>query len=329
MASESDILFALFALRAGVVPRDRILECAMELAESPAARFDHLLANRGLLSTEWRGALDAEVRAEIGRHGGDAVKAVATAALDPEMRRIMEVGFLSADRGTALPLNSDPTVIVARPSGERYELGRELGRGGLGRVVSAHDKDLARDVALKIVPVDRSPDLAARFAREARLSARLQHPNIVPVHDFGSVTGPDGEQQLFICMKRIEGRDLLSLLREIVEGDGTLSSVFTRARLLRIFQDVCLAVAYAHSKGVIHRDLKPSNVMLGEFGEVLVVDWGLAKEQGQDAPTGPAPGARTPARKDGDESSAVHTPIGDVMVGGGAVGAESDDSAAD
>ncbi|KAF0246248.1 MAG: serine/threonine protein kinase [Planctomycetota bacterium] len=304
MARESDILFALLALRAGVAPRDRILECAMVLAETPDARLEQLLAEQGLLSEERLGALQAEVRAEIGRHGGDAAKAVTSASQDPELRRVLEAGFLSEHRVTALPLVPDPAVIVARPSGARYELGRELGHGGIGRVVSAQDRDLARDVALKIVPVDDAPDTAARFVREARLSARLQHPNIVPVHDFGSLTGPGGEQQLFICMKRIEGRDLMSLLREIVEGDGSLAAVFTRARLLRIFQDVCLAVAYAHSKGVIHRDLKPSNVMLGEYGEVLVVDWGLAKERGQDAP---------PARAPLPESTTVHTPVGDVM----------------
>ncbi|KAF0246892.1 MAG: hypothetical protein FD180_251 [Planctomycetota bacterium] len=155
-------------------------------------------------------------------------------------------------------------------AGERYTLGRELGRGGLGRIVEAQEKDLNRTVALKLLRDDLPLDLAERFMREAQLTARLEHPNIVPVHEFAAV-----ESRLVLSMKRIQGRDLGKLLREIAEERAP---GWTRHRLLGVFQDICQGVAFAHAQGVIHRDLKPANVMIGDFGEVLIVDWGLAKE---------------------------------------------------
>ncbi|KAF0244736.1 MAG: hypothetical protein FD180_2272, partial [Planctomycetota bacterium] len=166
----------------------------------------------------------------------------------------------------------------------RYLLGDEIARGGLGRIVEAFDKDLDRDVAIKLVIDEGAPDLAARFAREAEITARLDHPNIVPVHDFGEITGADGKRQLFLCMKRIRGRDLSSLIADLGRGDDAMRQKWTRARLLGVFQDVCHGIAYAHSRGIIHRDLKPANVMIGEFGEVLIVDWGLAKIIGDPNP---------------------------------------------
>jgi len=141
-------------------------------------------------------------------------------------------------------------------SGTRYTLISVLGRGGMGVVYLARDTVLDREVALKIV--ERPQD----EANEARILARLEHPGIVPVHDFGEL--PDG--RLFYAMKRVRGDRL----------DRWMTSGRELTERLHVFLRVCDAVAFAHAQGVIHRDLKPENVMIGEFGEVLVLDWGVA-----------------------------------------------------
>ena len=161
----------------------------------------------------------------------------------------------------------------------KYSLGREIGRGGLGRVVEAVDAEIGRTVALKLL-LDGAPlDLVERFKREGRITARLEHPNIVPVHEVGHLPGLKASRgEIFFAMKKITGRDLADVLKEFRAGKGG----WTLRQLVEIFRDVCRAMAFAHSKGVIHRDIKPSNVMVGEFGEVLVVDWGLAKDKSGD-----------------------------------------------
>ncbi|NUN49035.1 MAG: SUMF1/EgtB/PvdO family nonheme iron enzyme [Candidatus Brocadiae bacterium] len=158
----------------------------------------------------------------------------------------------------------------------RYVLGAEIGRGGLGRVVEAWDRALKRTVAVKLALETLPAALRDRFQRESEVTARLEHPNIVPVHDLWE-GGDGGETRLHLAMKRIRGRDLGTLLKDLARGDAETVRTWSRARLLRIFQDICLGIAYAHANGVIHRDLKPSNVMIGEFGETLILDWGLAK----------------------------------------------------
>ncbi|MCE9581080.1 MAG: SUMF1/EgtB/PvdO family nonheme iron enzyme [Planctomycetes bacterium] len=172
----------------------------------------------------------------------------------------------------------DPSHESTEITASRYRLLSEIGRGGLGRVVEARDAVLKRDVAVKLVLDDLPPELRDRFVREAELTARLEHPNVVPVHDFGVMRDEHGERQLFLCMKRVRGRDLGQVLRGLARGEPKDAAHWSRARLLRVFQDICLGVAYAHAQGVLHRDLKPANVMIGDFGEVLIVDWGLAKD---------------------------------------------------
>ncbi|MBX3247493.1 MAG: protein kinase [Myxococcales bacterium] len=169
---------------------------------------------------------------------------------------------------------------MTREDPGRYELDEELGRGGMGRVVLARDRHLGRDVAMKELLVQAlQPDAAmsvgavTRFLREARITGQLEHPSIVPVHELGQ--REDGT--IYYTMQRIRGRSLARALREA----ATLAE---RLKLLGHFRDVCEAVAYAHSRGVVHRDLKPENVMVGEFGETLVVDWGLAKVKGESDP---------------------------------------------
>lgn len=148
---------------------------------------------------------------------------------------------------------------------ERYRMGPEIARGGIGRIVRARDTQLERSVALKELVRD-DPIALARFQREIRITAELQHPNIIPLHDAGK--WPSG--QPFYAMKLVEGETLATALR----ARETLTS---RLSLVPVLLDVAEALAYAHSQGVVHRDLKPSNVLVGPFGETVVIDWGLAK----------------------------------------------------
>src|SRR6266568_3189363 len=158
-------------------------------------------------------------------------------------------------------------------AGTPYVLGRELGRGGMGTVYEARDTRLERTVALKALsPLDDSAGAVDRLWREARILARLEHPGIVPIHDVGVL--PDGRP--YYTMKLVEGRRL----DEYLHGRPAL------AELCRVFLRVCEPLAFAHARGVVHRDLKPENIMLGPFGEVLVLDWGVARSLGQPEPAG-------------------------------------------
>jgi serine/threonine protein kinase len=154
-------------------------------------------------------------------------------------------------------------------SHQRYILIQAIGRGGMGEVVQVRDRQLQRELAMKVLSRSHSADSAFvdRFIEEAQIAAQLQHPGIVPIHDIGKLD--DGRP--FFTMKLVRGQTLESLLEQRQRLDDT------QDKLLSIFSGVCQAVAYAHSKGVIHRDLKPSNIMVDRFGEVQVMDWGLAK----------------------------------------------------
>ena len=155
-------------------------------------------------------------------------------------------------------------VAIDQPvAGERYLVGDLLGRGGMGAVYRAFDKVLERDVALKALSIEADADeIASRLTREARVLAHLEHPGIVAVHDAGALD--DGRP--FYVMRLVKGKRLDEYAKSAGRGD-----------LLRAFLRICDAVGYAHARDVIHRDLTPANVMVGEFGDVLVLDWGVAK----------------------------------------------------
>src|SRR5262249_25457447 len=151
-------------------------------------------------------------------------------------------------------------------SPDRYHIMGEHGRGGLGRVSRAHDRELGRDVAIKEL-ISRNSTDKIRFLREALITARLEHPGIVPVHEAGR--WPDGTP--FYAMKLVSGRPLRDLIAE-------RPTVEQRIGLLHHVIAVADAIAYAHGRNIIHRDLKPANVIVGDFGETIVIDWGLAKD---------------------------------------------------
>ena len=169
----------------------------------------------------------------------------------------------------------DPGLTQLTNASDRYVGKGELGKGGMATIRAVEDPNLGRQVALKAIHPHLSKQKRPRgwFVREARIMAQLEHPNIVPVHELGMKE--DGA--LYFTMKRVEGVTLRHVLGEIQRGRKKYVDAYPRSRLLDILIDVCHAMAFAHSRRVMHRDLKPENILVGSYGEVLVMDWGLAR----------------------------------------------------
>ena len=181
---------------------------------------------------------------------------------------------------------------------KRYSVVREIARGGMGKVIEVEDNDLRRSVALKVLRkemLDRK-DLVERFLEEAQITGQLEHPNIVPVHEIGV----DGRGNLYFTMKLVEGEELSSIIKRLKKKDPSAQRAYPISRLVDVFIKVCEGVAFAHSRGVIHRDLKPANIMVGRFGEVQIMDWGVAKIVGRKEDT--ADRAVVSDRQDDDAS---------------------------
>jgi eukaryotic-like serine/threonine-protein kinase len=185
----------------------------------------------------------------------------------------------------------------------RFETGPLIGKGGMGEVFSATDVRLKRQMAVKRATSTSAQDLE-RFVREARVQGQLQHPSIVPVHELGLT--PEGVP--YFTMKRVNGVTLTEVMDQLKAGEPEATKKYTRRRLLGAFQQVMQAVEFAHSQGVLHRDLKPANVMLGDFGEVYVLDWGLAKPL-----TGDDTVPLSPALLDGAVVGATPTVAGSLL----------------
>ncbi|MBX3204963.1 MAG: protein kinase [Labilithrix sp.] len=202
-----------------------------------------------------------------------------------------KVAFTQTDAGATFSGNAE----------DRYEPRRVLGRGGMGTVVLVHDRTVGRFVARKQLNDDEEHDdeSLARFAREARVQGQLEHPAIVPVYDVG--TSPD--QKPFFTMKRVRGQSLQEILTQAAAGAST---GFSRRKLLSAFSQLCAAAHYAHERGVVHRDIKPTNIMLGAYGEVYLLDWGVAKVAGE-------PRERQRSDEKIDAKAGVQTGYGAVM----------------
>ena len=180
-------------------------------------------------------------------------------------------GGISLDEDAA----SAAAVALEREHVGRYEVGQEVGHGGMGAVLQVRDTNLRRSIAMKVMstPHGVSRDRVLRFIEEAQVTGQLEHPSIVPVHELGI----DEENKPFYTMKLVRGVTLRDLLQGLRDSRQEVVSQCTLGHLLNIFLKVCDALAFAHEKGVVHRDLKPENIMVGDYGEVLVMDWGLAK----------------------------------------------------
>jgi tetratricopeptide (TPR) repeat protein len=209
-----------------------------------------------------------------------------TAVIDSVGREMAEVGastHVDTAKFDALDTpwagDDDPTALSSADSGavldlSRYDLLDEVGQGGIGVVYRGRDRLLGRDLAIKVLREEyrERPDARRRFVKEARIGSQLQHPAIVPVYELSK--SADGWP--FFTMKLVEGHTLAGLLHDRPRSADSTPRA-DMPRLLAVFEQVCQAMAYAHSNGVVHRDLKPANVMVGAFGEVQVMDWGFAK----------------------------------------------------
>lgn len=183
----------------------------------------------------------------------------------------------------------------------RYAPGEEIGRGGMGVVHRVRDRVLGRDLALKrmhLGPAVASGRLLRRFLEEAELSSRLEHPGIVPIHELGI----DADGNVYFTMPLVRGRTFGEVMALSRAGHADAAGRWTRARALEVLLKVCDAVAYAHARGIVHRDLKPANVLVGQFGEVFVVDWGLARVLGAQETTGKSRVADAVATVDATDS---------------------------
>ncbi|MHC4777539.1 MAG: tetratricopeptide repeat protein [Planctomycetota bacterium] len=190
---------------------------------------------------------------------------------------------LRTDKGiqgdVSLPDEGSPGEIISGPASEdRYSVLTEIARGGMGAILKIVDNDVRRPVAMKVILGDEDRDKVERFVEEAQITGQLEHPNIVPVHELG--VNRDG--RAYFTMKMVRGESLESIIDKIAGRDMEFVEEYPLSHLLHIYLKICEAMAFAHSKGVIHRDLKPENIMVGRFGEVLVMDWGLAKVMGRE-----------------------------------------------
>ncbi len=238
-------------------------DCGSELPpRAPEGLCPRCLLGVGLNSDALSVGRAGEVGATMSLGSGGVLETI-TATLGAVPRVLLR----DTDAGLEPPL-----VRLDREAGDgstRYRIDGEIARGGMGAVLKGRDPDLGRDVAIKVLREDLlpNPDMVRRFVEEAQIGGQLQHPGIVPIYELGAFA----DRRPFFSMKLVKGHTLAALL------DARRDPATDLPRLLNIVEAVAQTVAYAHARGVIHRDLKPSNVMVGSFGEVQVMDWGLAK----------------------------------------------------
>jgi tetratricopeptide (TPR) repeat protein/tRNA A-37 threonylcarbamoyl transferase component Bud32 len=285
-SADRNLIFGLLALQMDFVTREQLLEAMHAWMLAKHLPLGDILHQRGVLAEDERQVLDLAMQKHIQRHGGDPQASLAALRVEPAVRSQLQ-GMDDADVQHSLaalsvaPAGSATTAPVIVPAGDvRYRRLREHAKGGLGEVFVALDEELRREVALKEIQerFADQPDSRARFLREAEVTGNLEHPGVVPVYGLGAYA--DGRP--FYAMRLIRGQSMQEAISRFHEGDEdprrdpgerglALRDLLTR------FVAVCNAVFYAHAQGVIHRDLKPANVMLGEYGETLVIDWGLAR----------------------------------------------------
>jgi eukaryotic-like serine/threonine-protein kinase len=296
-AMDKDFLLGVLAVQLGFATSAEVMAAASAWLADRSSSIPERLEATGALDATKRQMLESFVAEALKHHEGDVHETLSSLGGEQVLLRSFGGSVVSDGRGGVEVTSqgdseggdkSESTLVSQEQSG-RYVLRggsedeAEIGRGGLGRVLVAYDEHLGRDVAIKELLADagtgstksqggsgsRTSPLVARFLREARVTGQLEHPNIVPVHEVGQRR--DGTY--FYTMRVVRG----STLGERLQGCGTLAE---RLKLLPHYIDLCNAIAYAHSRGVVHRDVKPNNVMIGEFGETVVLDWGLAKVRG-------------------------------------------------
>jgi serine/threonine-protein kinase len=294
--ADRNLLFGILAVQNDLVTRDQLVEAMNAWVPARERPLGDILRERGALGQEEHVLLEALVARQLARHQGDAEKSLAAlsgfSSLKPVLDQILDDDVTRPEERPEQGRRAE-----GQPSTTRYQILRPHAKGGLGEVFVAQDSELHREVALKEIQVCHADDERSRmrFVLEAEITGGLEHPGIVPIYGLGTY----GDGRPFYAMRFIRGSSLKEAIERFHRNanadytDSRREAVCDNPRnlrlsfdslefrqLLRRFTDVCNAVAYAHSRGVLHRDLKPGNVMLGKFGETLVVDWGLAKAVG-------------------------------------------------
>ena len=286
---DRNLLLGALAVRNDLVTPEALAAAVSEWERDGSRSLGQVLLARGYLRERDIGALEALADHLLERNGADrsAGTLLTSAVRQPSNRESGgNAGTLgeAADEAppTVMPTDEQTAAAAAGLAAPRYRVLRPHAKGGLGEVFVALDEELQREVALKEIQAKHADNTESRqrFLLEAEITGRLEHPGIVPVYGLGAYA--DGRP--YYAMRFIKGDSLLHALRRFHADDSLKTDPGKRAlelrQLLGRFQAVCNAIAYAHSKGVLHRDLKPDNVMLGNYGETLVVDWGLAKAIG-------------------------------------------------
>jgi WD40 repeat protein/serine/threonine protein kinase len=290
-----NLLFGAFALQMDFVTREQFIAAVSAWAQETTTPLSQIFVRQNVLGQDQQSLLESLVAKNLLRHGDDAEKCLAAigpldSSFDDLKRVVNAQRGTNATRGGRDPTIADPyaTIAVGTPTsaGSRFKVLRPHAKGGLGEVFVAEDAELHREVALKQIQphhADRS-ESRARFLLEAEITGGLEHPGIVPVYGLGCYA--DGRP--YYAMRFIRGDTLMDAIKQFHSADsaqrGAAQRTLELRKLLGRFLDVCNAIEYAHSRGVLHRDLKPGNIMLGRYGETLVVDWGLAKTVGRAEP---------------------------------------------
>jgi serine/threonine-protein kinase len=304
-----NMLFGLLALQNHFIDRDALVAAFDAWVTDKSKPLAQILLDRKALSPARHAILEPLVQDHIQQHGCDAERSLAVMKVVPDVRdrleRVADLDFqctlmslknvadADADVGPDATTDYRPEEVEAEDPEGRFQIVRLHDRGALGEVYLARDQQLRRLVALRRIrsapAVDK--EKRTRFVVEAEITGRLEHPGIVPVYSLG--TFDDGRP--FYVMRFIRGDNLKAAIERFHNQRHAGGRSLELRKLLRRFLDVCNAIAYAHSRGVVHRDLKPGNIMLGQYGETLVVDWGLAKSVGraEEVPASASPDDRT------------------------------------
>jgi eukaryotic-like serine/threonine-protein kinase len=328
MERDRNLLFGVFAVQLKLVTPQKLVEAAGSWATNQEKHLGDILAEIGAIAESDKELIEDLIKRQIEMHNGDAGEVLnsfggeravhetfaASIAIKGQTVEFISLGRKADDNKVYDDILSDSNLTVEHPG--KYTIKGEHGRGGIGRVLIAMDTHIGRDIAVKELlpdpatgktptpgsdesPMRQTAAAAVRFLREARITGKLEHPGIVPVYELGKRS--DGT--IYYTMRLVRGQTLA----QAIEG----RSLSERLKLLPHFLDLCHTVAYAHSTGVIHRDIKPQNVMIGEFGETVLLDWGLGKAKGsEDLSRGDLQKELDLLKSESGDQTVAGTPIG-------------------